>query len=239
MTLVTSNRGRIARIFAMFVLAVTALPLTAGAAGASTEGYTTGTNVMGAQAAWSNGCPTTEGTTTCTGSLLDVAGIDSHGSAGDAPMQQRVCFDTGTESYPAGDVSAMGGGVGTSVYERGCTTVGRDKLQIDGLSSVTLSPVTIPLSLCVRDEYQDCHWEYSRDVTVSAGFRAITPTTRGWWYHSRDGWYPDGCLQVDGSVSQFREALVYAVIDGQALPGREMIGASIQHRTSNYTETCR
>lgn len=229
----------LARVLAILALALTVLPLSTSSAAASTNGYTSGTNVAGAQAVWSNGCPTEDGVQTCVSSVLDVVGIDSHGSTDGASQEQRVCLDTSASSYPAEDVSAQGGGGGTEVTERGCITVGRDKLQIDGLSSATLSPVTIPLNLCVLDEYQDCHWVYSRDVTIAATFQATTPTVRGWWYIDRDGWYPDGCFQVDRSVSQYREASVHATVDGIGLPKADLMGASIQHRTSNYTETCK
>ena len=45
--LITSLRGPGARILAVFALAVSMLPLAAGAARASSDGYTTGTNVVG------------------------------------------------------------------------------------------------------------------------------------------------------------------------------------------------
>ena len=225
------------RILAMLALAVAVLSPGTGVAAAA-EGYTTARREIQAEAYWSS-CSTMDGIETCTSTMIEVLGVDARSTTEGHYEGERACVFVMTFSMPAsnGGISTQGGGGEEGSFEHGCAP-GDEAITSTGLTTVTVSSLTIPLAELVCTEH-DCEYVYSRDVTISASFEATGAASRDWGWHDRDPWFNDGCFQVDNSTSESRRATVEASVGGETMAEADMLWGFLLKSTFNYTETCR
>lgn len=237
----------LARVLAILVLGVIALPLGAGAA--SAEDYPDAGVYEQAGAGWWE-CTIGKDARICTWTGVGIVQTHTRAVVGqgadDQTLQQHVCVNVQSVTYPLPDeggepaVSPQGGGGDgrSGVSEFGCETVPVGTFTIDGLSSASLPSTTVTLDHRMScTEMDGCEQlPEARDITVSADWTSVTSAEPFQPTHQR--WTEGGCMFSNDVTLQHRYAVADASVDGKALSRDSFYGADIRHGTYQGMVIC-